>query len=72
MDQSEPPNANITRTDPLLDSVMSGVERGRSLAVLQQVLGDASSTTTQRYARLSDEAVMREASRLSQANGGLG
>jgi len=32
------------------------------------VLGHASITTTQRYARLSDEAVMREASRIF--NGG--
>jgi integrase len=41
------------------------LERGGSLAALQQVLGHASITTTQRYARLSDEAVMREAGRLS-------
>jgi len=38
--------------------------RGGTLAALQQLLGDASIVTTQRYAKLSDEAVMREAQRL--------
>ena len=41
------------------------LERGGSLAALQQVLGQASIVTTQRYARLTDEAVMREASRIA-------
>ena len=40
------------------------LERGGSLAALQQVLGHASIVTIQRYARLTDEAVMREAARL--------
>jgi len=40
------------------------LERGGSLAALQQVLGHASIVTTQRYAKLTDEAVMREAARI--------
>lgn len=38
------------------------IEQGRSLPALQQVLGHVSIETTQRYARLTDEAVMRELS----------
>jgi integrase len=45
------------------------LERGGSLAALQQVLGHASITTTQRYAKLSDEAVMREAQRIGRVSG---
>jgi integrase len=43
------------------------LERGGSLAALQQILGHASIVTTQRYARLTDEAVMREAARIAGA-----
>ena len=41
------------------------LERGGSLAALQQVPRHARITTTQRYAKLSDEAVMREAAMLA-------
>ena len=40
------------------------LERGGSLASLQQILGHASVVTTQRYARLSDEHVRAEAERI--------
>jgi integrase len=46
------------------------LERGGSLAALQQMLGHASIVTTQRYARLTDEAVMTEANRIGRVSGG--
>jgi integrase len=45
------------------------LERGGSLPALQQILGHASIETTQRYARLTDEVVMREAVRIGGSNG---
>lgn len=42
----------------------SFIERGGNLAVLQAILGHSSVLVTQRYARLSDEAVQREAERV--------
>ena len=40
------------------------MDRGGNLGALQQVLGHASIETRQRYARMSDEVVMREAERI--------
>ena len=47
------------------------LERGNSLAALQQVLGHASVVTTQRYARLTDAHVQAEAARLAGSVEGL-
>jgi integrase len=44
------------------------LEQGGSLAALQQLLGHSSIVTTQRYARLMDEAVFAEADRLYGTN----
>jgi integrase len=46
------------------------LERGGSLAALQQILGHASIVTTQRYARIADEMVMREAERIGSLRAG--
>lgn len=45
------------------------LEQARALTTLQQILGHASIVTTQRYARLTDEAVMREAQRIGRVSG---
>jgi integrase len=42
------------------------LERGGSLAALQDILGHTSIVTTQRYARLSDDLIQREAARLGE------
>lgn len=46
------------------------LERGGSLAALQQILGHASVTTTERYARLLHSHVMQDAQRVGGARGG--
>jgi integrase/recombinase XerD len=43
---------------------MKWLEDGGSLASLQELLGHATVTTTQRYARLTDRAVAAEAARV--------
>ena len=45
------------------------LEAGGSLAALQELLGHASITTTQRYARLADVHVHAEAARLGNVRG---
>jgi len=50
-------------------SHVSGMDRSGNLGALQQVPGHALIETTQRYARMSNEVVMREAERIA---GGVG
>ena len=45
------------------------VDRGGSLAALQQLLGHSSITTTQRYGRISDDVIRREVERLEGVAG---
>jgi integrase len=42
------------------------LERGGSLAALQQILGHASIVTTQRYAKLTDAAILAEAGQMGE------
>ena len=45
------------------------LERGGSLAALQQMLGHSSIVTTQRYARISDDMLRREVEQLKMVAG---
>lgn len=44
---------------------MRWLEAGVNLAVLQQVLGHRDLSTTMRYARVTDELILREAERIA-------
>ena len=70
LDEGKPAGA-VARELKLTDSaVREWAEPGGTLPALQLIMGHSSIEMTQRYARPSDEAVMREAARIGEAGTG--
>ncbi len=65
----EQPSKVVRRAMRQLAALAHWLERGGSLAALQQMLGHSSTVTTQRYAKISGDMVRREVERLELVAG---